>query len=92
MRRARATGSTAPAKIGGCRKPLLADHGGLLRGLTTTRKEITLAEIREELVARGIPPVSLSTIWSTLRRLGLSHRKEHLALLFFILNNFNLAH
>lgn len=76
VRRVRETGSIAPAKIGGYRKPLLADHEGLLRELTTMRKGITLAEIREELVARGIPPVSLSTIWSTLRRLGLSHKKR----------------
>lgn len=76
VRRARETGSTAPARIGGYRKPLLADHEALLRELTTLRKGITLAEIREELVARGIKPGSLSTIWTTLKRLGLSHKKS----------------
>ena len=76
MRRVRETGSTEPAKIGGYRKPLLADHEELLRELTTSRKGITLAEIREELVARSIDPGSLTTIWSTLRRLGLSHKKS----------------
>lgn len=76
VRRVRATGSTAPAKIGGYRKALLAGHGDLLRELTTTRKGITLAEIRDELVGRGIEPGSLTTLWSTLRRLGLSPKKS----------------
>lgn len=76
VRRVRATGSTAPAKIGGYRRPLLAGHEELLRTLTTTRKGITLAEIRQVLVERGIEPGSLTTIWSTLRRLGLSHKKS----------------
>jgi transposase len=75
VRRVRATGSTEPAKIGGYRKPLLAGQEDLLRELTTTRPGITLAEIRDELVGRGLEPGSLTTIWSTLRRLGLSHKK-----------------
>ena len=76
VRRVRATGSTKPAKIGGYRQPLLAGHEELLRELTTTRKGITLAEIRDALVERGIAPGSLTTIWSTLRRLGLTHKKR----------------
>lgn len=76
VRRVRETGSTAPAKIGGYRKPLLAGQEDLLRELTTAGKGITLAEIRDELVARGIEPGSLTTIWSTLKRLGLSHKKR----------------
>ena len=76
VRRVRETGSTEPAKIGGYRKPLLARHEDLLRELTSTRKGITLAEIRNTLIERGIEPGSLTTIWSTLRRLGLSHKKR----------------
>jgi transposase len=72
----RATGSTEPAKIGGYRKPLLAGQEDLLRELTTTRPGITLAEIRDALIERGLEPGSLTTIWSTLRRLGLSHKKS----------------
>ena len=75
VRRVRETGSTAPAKIGGYRKPLLAGHEELLRELTASRKGITLAGIRDELVARGIEPGCLATIRSRLKRLGLSHRK-----------------
>lgn len=76
VRRVRETGSTEPGKIGGYRKPLLAEHEGLLRELTTTRKGITSAEIRDALIERGIEPGSLTTIWSTLRRLGLTHKKS----------------
>jgi hypothetical protein len=67
-------GAKEPAKIGGYRKPLLAHHEALLRELTTVRKGITLAEIRDALVAHGIGRGSLTTIWSTLRRLGLLHK------------------
>ena len=76
VRRVRETGSTDPARIGGYRKPLLADHAELLRELTAAKPGITLAEISEELVARGIEPGCLTTIWSTLRRLGLSYKKS----------------
>jgi hypothetical protein len=71
----RETGSTEPGKIGGHRKLLLAGHEALLRELTATRKGITLAEIRDALIERGIQPGSLTTIWWTLRRLGLTHKK-----------------
>lgn len=76
LQRVRKTGSSEPAKIGGYRKPLLAGHEALLRELTASRKGVTLAEIREELLSRGTEPGSLTTIWSTLRRLGLSHKKS----------------
>ena len=75
VRRVRETGSTAPARIGGYRKPLLAEHEDLLRELTATKNNITLAEIQAALVTRGIEAGCLTTIWSTLRRLGLSHKK-----------------
>jgi transposase len=76
VRRVRETGSMEPAKMGGYRKPLLAGHDALLRNLTTARPGITLAEIRDALMARGIEPGSLTTIWSMLHRLGLSHKKR----------------
>ena len=76
MRRVRATGSTAPAKVGGYRRPLPAGHGDLLRQLAAAKPGITLAEPRAALAGRGIVVGSLTTIWSTLRRLGLSHKKR----------------
>jgi len=76
VRRVRETGSTEPAKIGGYRRPLLAGHEELLRELTSTHKGITLDEIRQALIERGIEPASVTTIWSALRRLGLTYKKR----------------
>ena len=76
LQRVRRTGSTEPSRIGGYREPLLAVHEGLLRQLTESHKGITLAELRRQLIERGAPAVSLTTIWSTLRRLGLTHKKR----------------
>src|SRR3712207_9436024 len=50
VRRARQTGSTAPAKIGGHRKPLLAGQEALLRELTAATPGITLARSEERRV------------------------------------------
>jgi transposase len=76
VRRVRETGSAAPTKAGGRRKPLLAGHEGLLRELTAAKPGITLAEVQAALAERGIRAGSLTTIWSTLRRLGLRHKKS----------------
>lgn len=76
MRRVRATNSTAPARIGGTRKPLLDGHEAVLRELTTAQPGMTLAEMQASLRERGIVAGSLSTIWSTLRRVGLTHKKR----------------
>ena len=76
VRRVRETGSTAPAKIGGYRKSLLDGHEGVLRELTTSKPGITLTELQAALLERGLQPGSLTTIWSTLRRLGLTHKKS----------------
>jgi putative transposase len=76
VRRVRETGSAAPARIGGYRKPLLAGHESLLRELTSAKPGITLAEVQAELTRRGIRAGSLTTIWATLRRLDLRHKKS----------------
>lgn len=76
VRRVRETGSTAPAKIGGYRKPLLAGHEDLLRELTEAKPGITLAELQAGLVERGAPKASPTAIWTLLRKLGLSHKKS----------------
>jgi putative transposase len=76
VRRVRETGSTAPARIGGYRKPLLAGHEDLLRELMAAKTGITLVEVQDALIQRGVGRVSLTTIWSTLRRLDLRHKKR----------------
>lgn len=76
MQRVRRTGSTAPGKIGGCRKPKLAGHEDYLRELTRTRVGITLEETKTALIEERGLDVSISAIWEMLRKLGLSHKKS----------------
>jgi putative transposase len=76
LARVRQTGSIAPAQIGGQRRPILEPHADLLRALVAAKPGITLAEIRDELHARGIAVKALSTIAAMLQRLGLSHKKR----------------
>ena len=76
MQRVRRTGSTAPGKIGGCRKPKLAGHEDYLRELTRTRVGITLEETKTALIEERGLDVSISAIWEMLRKLGLSHKKR----------------
>lgn len=76
MARVRATGRTEPAKIGGYRRPLLAGYDDLLRSLTEAKPGITLAELKARLAERGIEAGDLSTLWRTLRRIGLTHKKS----------------
>ena len=73
----RRTGSLAPDRIGGHRRPVLEPHEDLLRSLVAEKSGITLSEIQAELKARGIVVAALSTILLTLRRLGLRHKKRH---------------
>jgi transposase len=76
MQRVRQTGSTAPAKIGGHRRPILAPHADTLRAIATSKPGITLKDMRDALHARGIAVKALSTIADMLHRLGLSHKKS----------------
>ena len=76
MQRVRQTGSTAPAKIGGHRRPLLEPHTDLLREMVESKKGITLREIQARLAEQGIEVKALSTIADMLHRLGLSHKKR----------------
>jgi transposase len=78
MQRVRKTGSTAPAKIGGYRRPILEPHADTLRAIVKSTPGITLKEIREALHARGIVVKALSTISDMLRRLKLSYKKKSL--------------
>ena len=54
MQRVRSTGSTAPAEIGGYRRPLLAGHEAVLQDFTAAKPGITLAEIKAALAERGM--------------------------------------
>jgi transposase len=76
MQRVRQTGSTAPAKIGGYRRPLLEPYADALREMTSEKKGITLREIQATLAQQGIVVKALSTIADMLHRLDLSHKKS----------------
>ncbi len=76
MQRVRQTGSTAPGKMGGHRRPLLEPHTDALREMVESKKGITLREIRAKLAEQGIEVKALSTIADMLHRLGLSHKKS----------------
>jgi transposase len=76
MQRVRQTGSTAPAKIGGYRRPLLEKHADDLRAIVSRQAGITLKEMRDALHARGIVVKALSPLADMLHRLGLSHQKR----------------
>jgi transposase len=76
MQRVRATGSPAPARYGGHRRPLLAPYEADLEGLVEAIPDITLAELQAELQRRFGIVAGLSTIHNTLRRIGLRHKKS----------------
>lgn len=76
MQRVRATGSAAPARYGGHRRPLLEPYQADLERLIEATPDITLAELQAELQRRFGILVGLTTIHNTLRRLGLRHKKS----------------
>src|SRR4051812_12708316 len=76
MQRVRQTGGTAPAKIGGYRRPLLEKHADELQAIVSSQAGITLLEIKAALAVRGIVVKALSTIADMLHRLDLSHKKR----------------
>jgi putative transposase len=76
MQRLRTTGSAAPARYGGCRRPLLAPPAADLKRLVEATPDITRAELKAELEHRFGVVAGLSTLHKTLRRLGLRHKKS----------------
>jgi len=76
MQRVRTTGSPAPARFGGHRRPRLAPYEADLRRLIEATPDITLAELQATLARRVGIVAGLSTIHNTLRRLGLPLKKS----------------
>jgi transposase len=79
LRRVRETGSSAPARIGGHRRPILEPHQDLLRSLMEAKPEITLAELQAEVRSRGIVVRALSTLHVMLKRMKLTRKKTRTA-------------
>jgi len=73
--RYRATGSIAPGKMGGHRKPILAPHRAFIMERLRQTPHLTLHGLKAELAARGVK-VSHNAIWLFLRREGLRFKKN----------------
>lgn len=73
--RHRATGSVAPAKMGGHRKRVLEAHRAFIVGRIGQTPHLTLHGLKDELAARGVK-VSHNAVWLFLRREGLSFKKN----------------
>jgi len=76
MQRVRATGSAAPERYGGHRRPVLEPHEADLRQLVEATPDLTLAELQTALQQRCGVRAGLSTIHNALRRIGLRHKKS----------------
>jgi putative transposase len=76
MQRVRATGSAAPKRYGGHRRPVLEPHEAALRRLVEATPDLTLAELQSKLERRCGVRAGLSTIHNALRRIGLRHKKS----------------
>jgi transposase len=77
--RHRATGSVAPGKMGGHRKPILVPHRAFIVERIRQVPHLTLHGLKDELAARGVK-VSHNAVWTFLRREGLSFKKTLFAL------------
>jgi transposase len=76
MRRVRETGSPAPVRFGGHRRPILDEHETLVRAIVDKEADITLVEIQTELRRHGVIVRAASTIHRWLRRANLTHKKR----------------
>jgi len=75
MRRYRATGSLAPDKVGGHRRPILEAERDWLLQRIADQADITVRALADELAERGIV-VSHVSVWNLLRRENQTHKKK----------------
>jgi len=75
MRRYRATGSLAPGKMGGHRRPILEAERDWLMERVAKQSDITVRALADELAERGIV-VSHVSVWNLLRRESQTHKKK----------------
>ena len=73
--RQRLTGSAAPGKMGGHRKPVLEPHRSFIVARLERTPHLTLHGLKGELAARGVK-VSHNAVWLFLRREGLRFKKN----------------
>jgi len=73
--RQRRTGSVAPDRIGGHRKPVLGPHRAFIVEELERTPHLTLHGLKDMLAARGVK-VSHVVVWAFLRREGLRFKKN----------------
>ncbi len=73
--RARRTGSVAPAKMGGYRRPILEPHRDWILEQVRSCPHVTLAGLQGLLAVRGVV-VSHDTVWRFLRGCGFRFKKN----------------
>ena len=73
--RHRRTGSVAPGKMGGHRKPVLDPHRAFIMERMKQTPHLTLHALKNELAACGVK-VSHNAVWLFLRREGLRFKKN----------------
>jgi len=73
--RLRRTGSVAPARFGGHRRPLLEPHRGWIEARLRAAPELTLEQLRGELAARDVR-VSYGAVQKFVKDIGLSFKKN----------------
>ena len=76
MRRVRESGSSAPTRFGGHRRPLLDEHEAMVRSLLDAKPDMTLVELQAELARQGMVVLATSTILRWLRRAGLTRKRR----------------
>ena len=74
-RRYRRTQSYAARPMGGDRRSKLTAEAGWIAERLAAVPELTLGEVRDDLAGRGVR-VSYASVWRTVRRLGLRHKKK----------------
>ena len=60
MRRVRESGSSAPARFGGYRRPMLDEHEAVVRSLLDAKPDMTLVELQAELARQGMVVLTTS--------------------------------
>jgi putative transposase len=73
--RYRRSGSVAPGKMGGHRRPLLEPYRDFIIERLRQVPHLTLHRLKDELAARGVR-ISHNAVWQFLRREGLRFKKK----------------
>lgn len=74
-RQYRHTSSYSARPMGGDRRSKLLRHADWIAERLVATPELTLDEVQEDLARRGVL-VSYSSVWRTVKRLGLRHKKK----------------